>query len=136
MKVACVSIVRFGPQKPRQILMMNCGKGRGITLPGGKFEEGVDYTYRECVARETLEETGIILNPMEGKLIFSGLTSNHNKQLYVFLFEQWKGKLTDTPEGQPFWSDYTELVMQGKEHKYRRVYDLIFGALDNEFRTW
>jgi 8-oxo-dGTP pyrophosphatase MutT (NUDIX family) len=51
---------------------LKCSKGRGIILPGGKWEEGETYT--QTAIRETKEETGLIVqNP---KFLYSGMSSD------------------------------------------------------------
>ena len=130
MKVACCAVVWKYDGVSRKVLALESSKGRGLTIPGGKWEEGVDRTYRECAARETLEETGIIVNPTDGKLVFNGLSSNHKKYMYIFEFESYQGELRNSGEGKPLWVPQSELLLQGEDHLYRRVYDLIFELED------
>lgn len=49
-----------------KIVVVECAKGRGLTLPGGKIEP--DETPREACLRELKEETGLV--GQESKLIF------------------------------------------------------------------
>lgn len=61
-----------------QLVGLNCAKG--ITLPGGKVEEG--ETYREAAIRECLEETGIMIG--KAKLVFQGFSNN---KCYCYTYE-------------------------------------------------
>ncbi len=77
MKIGCVSFVQIDGL----IVSINCSKGRGNILPGGKVEPG--ETYKECAKRELFEETGLIATKQ--KLIFQAPSGVDD--FYVFCFE-------------------------------------------------
>lgn len=63
--VGCVTLVR----RNGMILGIKCSKGRGIILPGGKWD-GKHESFVECAKRELQEETGLVGSNF--KLVFSG----------------------------------------------------------------
>lgn len=86
MIIGCVTLVPIKPEWSgdfRQVAAINCGKGRGIILPGGRWEPG--ELYEEAAAREFQEETGF---PLDGlpKLFWQGYTLPDN-YTYCFLGE-------------------------------------------------
>jgi 8-oxo-dGTP pyrophosphatase MutT (NUDIX family) len=64
MNIGCIALVT---NRGGQLLGIDCNKGRGIILPGGKWD-GPHETYMQCVLRELREETGLL--GREPKLIF------------------------------------------------------------------
>lgn len=61
-KTGSCALVFDGNSVSGNVLVINCAKGRGYTLPGGKWEPG--ETFADTALRELKEETGLI-----GKLI-------------------------------------------------------------------
>jgi len=60
-KIGCVALCPYTPAgmySSEGFISIECAKGRGIILPGGKWEEG--ETFKETALRELKEETGII----------------------------------------------------------------------------
>ncbi len=62
---------------------VKCSKGRGITLPGGKWEPG--ETYKEAAARELLEETGLVAKSQS--LLYHGGFMMGEEFHYCYCFE-------------------------------------------------
>lgn len=87
MIIGCVTLVPVKPQWSkdfRQVAGINCHKGRGIILPGGKWEEGQEL-FEEAAQREFLEETRQHLKGLP-KLLWQGFTLRGN-YTYCFLGE-------------------------------------------------
>lgn len=53
MNIGCITLV----QRNGKMLGIQCSKGRGYILPGGKLEQ--DETFIDCAKRELREETGL-----------------------------------------------------------------------------
>lgn len=88
-------------QREESILLLhrnkapNKGKWNGV---GGKIEKG--ETPYHAVFRETLEETGLLIND----LTFRGIVSWNNKGgMYVFTGTEMEGTLQEGPEGKLEW---------------------------------
>jgi 8-oxo-dGTP pyrophosphatase MutT (NUDIX family) len=52
--IGCIAVVKFG----EFFVALECSKGRGRIMPGGKWEKG--ETFREAAIRELKEETGLV----------------------------------------------------------------------------
>lgn len=87
-RIACVSIVETMPGK---FVGLRCSKGRGLILPGGKWEPGELFT--QTASRELLEETGLVA--INHRLVFQSISSDG---YYVFAFET---KVRDLDEMMP-----------------------------------
>ena len=106
-----------------------------VNFPGGKKEAG--ETMEECVIRETLEETGILIrNPKQvGYIEFSGV----DFFVWVFMSDEFEGRLKENEvEVDAFWQDANEIpyddmreadrnflpeILAGKYVRRRYVYD-------------
>ena len=75
------------------------GKWNGL---GGKFEPG--ETPEECVRREVLEESGLVIqNPrLHGLLMFPKFKGN-DWYVFVFTATDFTGERIDSPEGKLEW---------------------------------
>lgn len=93
MKIGCITLVPVSPQWKgdfRQVAAINCTKGRGLILPGGKWEDG--ELFEQTASREFTEETGQNLNGLP-KLFFQAMNIDG---YYVYTF------LGDCPGYSPF----------------------------------
>lgn len=122
-KIGCCTLVRYG----EYVLAIECSKGRGIILPGGKWEPG--ETYRETAKRELLEETGLDVPTSSLKLIFSGVGPD-GWFIYTFLAEYaFTSVILGTPAHEELEKGNNNLYNE-KTGTYTKVFwpDLIFNT--------
>ncbi|MBE6451817.1 MAG: 8-oxo-dGTP diphosphatase [Alphaproteobacteria bacterium] len=136
MKIATLSIVEDVKNRKYVMIRHQRGINKGyLNFPGGKKEEGESIS--DCVCRETLEETGLVIkNPVEvGYIEFAG------KDFYVHIFKstQFEGELlAKEDEVDVFWQDVDNVpydlmraadrhflpeILSGKYVKRRYFYD-------------
>ena len=117
MLIGCIALVR---NINGQLLGIDCNKGRGKILPGGKWEQGKE-TFAECALRELREETGMIgENP---RLIFQ---APDGFGFHVFAFEvtvDFKGYKQPYSEGEMWAHPVTWEEL--KRSKYAAYYELL-----------
>ncbi len=107
----------------QKVLMINRTKSwKGWAFPGGHLENAESVI--DCVKREILEETGVVLE----NLIFKGITNifntvNHKRHIiYNFASDKYTGKVkTFCDEGEIQWIDISEFEMlsmaEGMEYR-------------------
>lgn len=102
-KIATLSIIEDVTNKKYVMILHQRGINEGfINFPGGKKEEG--ETLEQCVCRETLEETGLIIkNPKKvGYIEFAGAEFF----VHVYKSTEFEGKLKEKEgEVNAFWQD-------------------------------
>ena len=104
---------------------LKCAKGRGIILPGGKWEAGKE-TFKQTAEREFKEETG--LRAEVAKLLFHGLAED-GYYVYAFLGSlQERFKEVTTAEGKSCLIHWPDLL---KSH-FNGYYEL----LQDRFNEW
>jgi len=76
------------------------GKWNGL---GGKFEQG--ESPEECAAREIFEESGLKVKSlvMKGFITFPLFDGKDDWYVFLFISDDYKGKLIDSPEGTLEW---------------------------------
>lgn len=87
------------------VACIQCSKGRGFILPGGKWEPGESFA--EAAKRELFEETGIIAKKM--KLVFHGMSE---EGYYTYAFEVTEADTSgvrDSSEGEVHWMPWETL---------------------------
>lgn len=128
-KIGCCAIVR-DPTK-QKILCIECSKGRGLILPGGKFEPDKDSLFTDTAKRELFEETGI--RAKTARYVFGGLDCS-GYYCYAFLMEDiyYSGLKEETKEGKVVWT------YGPKSRLFDPYYQLVAQELDRKFyfRPW
>jgi 8-oxo-dGTP pyrophosphatase MutT (NUDIX family) len=84
MSIGCITLVPVNQQWPgdyRQVAAINCIKGRGLIMPGGKWEN--PEFYEQAAYREFQEETGQRLDGLP-KLLFQA-PDGHGYHVFTFL---------------------------------------------------
>lgn len=101
----------------QKILGINCSKGRGFILPGGKWEHG--ESFKRCATRELYEETGLIAN--KATFLHVG-PSTDGYMCHAFLCEvtNWEN-LSDRGEGAPTDLEWDDLIEGGAFGAYYEV---------------
>lgn len=124
MRIGCVSVVGVGSDL---FVGINCSKGRGIILPGGKWEPefNLGETFKDCAARELKEEAGLKTNKSE--LLFHGPSGDG---FYVYAFRV----VTNSPfnsvdhgSGRAGIHKYDEFM----KSQFKAYYELMFEAYFN-----
>jgi 8-oxo-dGTP diphosphatase len=86
---------------------MHKGKWNGL---GGKLEPG--ETPEECARREILEESGLQAGHiiLKGLLTFPAFAQDEDWYAFVFVVDEFEGKLIESPEGTLEWVDDARLL--------------------------
>lgn len=112
-KIGCITLVRIEPQGIHPTFYgIQCGKGRGIILPGGKWEQGKE-TFLQCAKRELYEETGVVAT--DYKLVFGGM-SEEGYYTYAFTAQFTRRETHDDKEGRVVvatWDDLQKSAFAG-----------------------
>jgi len=119
-KIGCCGLIF--DRKTAEILCIECAKGRGLILPGGKFEPEKDNGFGETMIRELQEETGVIAKKMYP--IFHALAPDGYYD-YTFLISDWdeSGIVEETSEGKVVWATRPQSQI------FNPYYELMFIAL-------
>lgn len=113
MIIGCVSLVFYHDHR---IVAMQCKKGRGIILPGGKWEKG--ETFRETAARELKEEVG--LTATSQNWIYGGMSSD-GAFVNTFVTKVEHFHMKETAEGIPMFTDWEGLLTSD----FKAYYDIL-----------
>lgn len=106
MIIGCTSLVVRRPWENPLFLGIDCSKGRGKILPGGRWEKG--ETFHQTAARELKEETGV--TAVKQEMIFGGMC-NDGAYVYTFLTEiRGDEDEVSSPEGEVGWWTWHQLL--------------------------
>lgn len=97
------------------------GKWLGV---GGKLEKG--ESPEECAIREVFEETGLSVESLKlrGLFTFPDFTDGEDWYGYLYVIENFSGELIDSPEGHLEWIEES------------KIFDLNMWAGDELFLRW
>jgi 8-oxo-dGTP pyrophosphatase MutT (NUDIX family) len=110
--IGCITMIQHNDR----IVAIQCKKGRGVIMPGGKWQPG--ETFIDTAKRELEEETG--LKARNFKLIFHGM-SEEGYYTYAFSAQIDEFKPTDSAEGDVVLTDWHTL----KQSKFGGFYQLM-----------
>lgn len=80
-----------------------------LVAPGGKREEGEGML--ECIKREIFEETGLIINNPELKVVTTEIgPENYNWILFIYVSREFTGEVIESDEGKLTWIDIKSLM--------------------------
>ncbi len=120
-KVGCIVVVPC----PGGFIGLDCAKGRGKILPGGKWTPE-DRTYREAAAREFFEETGLTINPETLEYVWNGPDGfGYDTFAYLGKLVNVKGEPINSTEGRVEIVEEKDLRLS----KYAAWYDTFFQVL-------
>ncbi len=110
-KLATLCYIRDGEKtlmlhRNKKVNDMHEGKWNGL---GGKVEEG--ESPEACAMREVLEESGLQVSrpQLKGFITFPDFDGENDWYVFVYRFDEFIGKLIDSPEGHLQWISKAEL---------------------------
>ncbi len=117
MVIGCISLV---PQPGNKFVAIVCTKGRGIILPGGKWDEG--ETFKECAARELREETGLISTRQT--FLYGGMSPD-GAYVNTFLTNIAEYTPLDSKEGKVVLASWADLYESHFQAYYEILHDIV-----------
>ncbi len=119
-KIGCILVL---PLPGKRYLGIDCSKGRGVILPGGKVDEG--ETWQECAAREAKEEVGAVVHPDNCRYLWHG-PDGDGFTTFAFLCTSNFNVIADhrSSEGRPTETTYQELLKSKFGNYYRILFEV------------
>lgn len=104
----------------------------GVDFPGGKVDEGEEVL--AGALRETLEETGLVLDPLRTRLVYAGATAGYNqdhesevnivKLFYAVQVDDTMVILSDEHKGSS-WLPLDEAIAHTDHPNHKKVLEYI-----------
>lgn len=107
-------------------LGMQCAKGRGLILPGGKFEWEKDKTYKDTAKRECREEVGV--QPLDLKYVWHG-PDGKDFITFAFYAETFLGTPKRSDEGVPQRVEWEDLLVS----HFAAYYEILFEIMQGKY---
>lgn len=129
MKHSAVALVFFNGK----IVGLDCAKGRGLILPGGKFDPEQDRTLHDTAKRELFEETGLFATTAVH--IYSGFSCPVEMGFFTSCFVCTVNNIFDmkeTVEGIPRLVGWTELCNSGGFPAYYNILFDVYNESQND----
>jgi ADP-ribose pyrophosphatase YjhB (NUDIX family) len=122
--IGCVALVEQGNSD--WYVGIQCKKGRGIILPGGKYDSNIDQTYHHTACRELREETGLVAEAKDLEYVWHG-PDGFDHITFAFIVHKYSGKAIETPEGCPVKACWNDLMQSKFGGWYAVLRDVING---------
>lgn len=125
MKIGCIAVIPMGYDR---YLGIECAKGRGDILPGGKYEASIDLTFHDTAKREAKEEVGITCHNLE--YLWHAPDGNSDFICFAFLATSFSGRIPlQTGEGKPK-IVYRQALL---ESYFKAYYRILFEIIGNRY---
>lgn len=96
-----------------------------LVAPGGKKEN--DEGIEDCIRREILEETGLIINNPELRVVTTEVgPENYNWILFIYICRDFKGKVRASDEGNLVWVDADHMINERLSEIDKEILPYVF----------
>lgn len=118
--IGCIAVIVAGADK---LVGLECSKGRGLILPGGRWEVEKDRTYHHAASREAKEEVGLDCPAANLKYLWHG-PDGFGYDTFSFLAYQPRPieLPASTPSGRPCFVTVNDLM----QSKFAAYYAVLF----------
>ncbi len=131
-KIGCIVVCK-AESMPDKYIGIQCAKGRGKILPGGKWDP-LEYdceTFKDCAAREFEEEVGVPMDTRSLTYLWHG-PDGFGFHTFAFLYQGWTINLSQckaSGEGEPCLVTEEELY----QSKYAAYYRILFEIMRKQY---